>query len=454
MIKKILPVLVFVAWYGVALSQQDTVLTLSLQQAKEYALENNLKLKNSRLDVESARKKIWETTAMGLPHVEGSGSYQYMLTVPELFEQFLMGDLAQDTSFLMAPPDEQQRIIDEQIDEIRQTATFDLTVSQLIFSGAYIVGLQTSKIYKNLSNVALENTGNTVVQNAISSYYLVLIAHENKAILDSTLQNTRKTYADMKAMHEQGFIDQTAVDQLQLTVQMLQNSVSTLERQSEIAERMLKFQIGADFSVPIHLTDQINTLIGRQNLEDLLLKEYSLENDPSYQLLKTQEELAKQNLKLKKTEFLPTVSAYYMYHKNLNEDAVDFQPQDVVGVNVSIPILSSGERLAKVSQAKIEYQKTVNSNNDAAKGLELSFLEAKSNYRSAYEKHLLNKNNVELSKKIYDNTLIKYKEGMASNGDLVQAQNQYLENQGTYYQTIIDLINAKLKIEKALNNIN
>ena len=61
--------------------------------------------------------------------------------------------------------------------------------------------------------------------------------------------------------------------------------------------------------------------------------------------------------------------------------------------------------------------------------------------------------NIELSKRIYQKTLIKHKEGMASSLDLTQAHNQYLNSNSNYTNSILELLTSKLNYDKILNNL-
>jgi outer membrane protein len=161
----------------------------------------------------------------------------------------------------------------------------------------------------------------------------------------------------------------------------------------------------------------------------------------------------KQNFNLNKTNFLPTLSAYYAYHKNLNSQSVDFQPQDIVGLQLSVPIFSSGERMAQLSQAKISYEKAKNTSDMTSQMLTIGVNEAKSSYISALDQVEFNRDNLELATKVYDQTLEKNKLGMASSTDLSQAQNQLLSVQRDYYMAIFQLVSAKVKLDKAYNKL-
>jgi outer membrane protein TolC len=58
-----------------------------------------------------------------------------------------------------------------------------------------------------------------------------------------------------------------------------------------------------------------------------------------------------------------------------------------------------------------------------------------------------------LTKGIYDRTLIKYKEGMVSSFELNQSKQQQLQAEGQRIQSIINVLNKKIALDKAYSNL-
>ena len=194
-----------------AKGEKEGKVSFSLEEAKEYALKNSYILKNSNADVLAAKKKVWETTAQGLPQVDASGSYTYMLKIPSALEQFAnLGSLIGNDE--EGEGSENGSTINT--DDIRYTATMDIKVTQLIFSGPYLVGLQASKTYRNISELMKTKNTHDVLESVTNSYVLVLVAEENKKILQTTLKNLKLTLQEVKAMYKEGFVEDTEVDQL------------------------------------------------------------------------------------------------------------------------------------------------------------------------------------------------------------------------------------------------
>jgi len=337
------------------------------------------------------------------------------------------------------------------MDDLKWSATVDATVSQLIFSGPYLVGLQASKVYKQISELALDKSIDDVWEATANSYHLVIIARENKVIVDSTYLNINKTYLEVKAIAAQGLIAETDADQLRITANMVKNSADMLNRQVDLAEKMLKYQLGLPIEAKLELTDSLPAILGRSNLDSLILQSFNLENNITYQIMDNQEKSYNLLYKLRKTEFLPDVAGFYQHEELLNDKAFSFTPPDLVGLSVTVPIFSSGMRMSKMSQARIEYEKAKTTKYQVAEGLKMEYEQSLSAAKSARDKSTLSAENLQLSKKIYSQALIKFKNGSISSTDLTTVQNQYLNAQSEYFSATMDLLNAKNKLAKLTN---
>jgi outer membrane protein TolC len=124
-----------------------------------------------------------------------------------------------------------------------------------------------------------------------------------------------------------------------------------------------------------------------------------------------------------------------------------------VGINLTLPIFSSGERLAVVSQKRMSLEKAQNTSKYVSTSLQMQASQYQTDVKLKLERYLNQKKSKELSDDIYQRTMEKYKQGISSSMDLMTSQNQYLTNLTNYYQSIYDLQGARSKLEK-LYNIN
>jgi outer membrane protein TolC len=438
-----------------AKSQAQDVLELTLDQASKMALTNNTNVRNAVLSLESANKKIWETTAMGLPQVSAKAAYQNIFKVPEIsFGQYLDPTALPETG-----PITREDILGAYKTSpavalgVKENLTFDLTVSQLIFNGSYIVGLQASKVYYQLADQSLTKTKIDTKATVTDTYVMILVAEENIKILEDNLKNVKQTSAEIQETYKQGFVEKTDADQLELTVNTLQNALMGLKYNADVAYKLLKIQLGIEANRQVRLTEKLQDLINTQAIQGSIVQPFDINNNIEMQLLTTQTKLASLDLKREKWEFLPSVAAFYNHQEMADKPEFNFNPPDVIGVNASLPIFQSGQRLAKLKQKKIALDQANNSRDFVARSLELQAQQNRNNLSISIDKYSNQTKSLELSKLIYDRTLVKYREGVSGSMDLMSAQNQYLTNLSNYYQSIFEVISAKNQLDKVLNNI-
>jgi outer membrane protein TolC len=137
----------------------------------------------------------------------------------------------------------------------------------------------------------------------------------------------------------------------------------------------------------------------------------------------------------------------------MNQPEFNFNPKDVVQVAMTIPIFSSGQRNVKVQQRKMELQKVVNTKDNLTNALQLSYVNARNKLTQAYETYQNDQKNIELTKRIYDKTQIKFSEGIATSRQITDDLNQYLSAQRNLYVSIFGLFTAKNTLDKLNNNL-
>jgi len=445
---------------GISAQEAQETLSMSVLDAQNYAVEYNRSVKAAQLDIEIAKKVVMETTAIGLPQFSITANYQHIFVVPEL--SFPVSGFTQNPLTPAAPVEGLQQF--ESIGGLNQylytgpgiplgtkdNTTFNFTLSQLIFSGEYIVGLQAARIFKEVSEKAYVKSELTTKESVASSYYLVLVVNENLRVLKSSVELMDKTYTEIEQMNLQGFVEDTDVDQLRINKSNLQNLIQSLEGQLKVAEKLLKFQLGVDFSRELVLTDNLGDIINSGNFQYLFPGDFSVASSIDYRIMENQVELQMANLRRAKSMFLPSLAGFYQHQEMTNTPAFNFQPKDVMGLTMSLPILTSGQRLSKVSQGKLNLEKANLSKDMVEQSIILEYETARNAYQTAFLNFTNNKESLALSEKIYNKSIIKFKEGVMSSLELTQSQSQYLTAESNYYNSIISLLQAKAKMDRIL----
>ncbi|MCD6347768.1 MAG: TolC family protein [Bacteroidales bacterium] len=419
----------------------------TLKQAQDYAIRNNYQAKNAIIDVAIAARKVKENLAAGFPQVSSSISYNNFIN---LATQLIPAE------FFGGEPG---TFMEVQFGT-KNNASLQGQVSQLIFNGAYFVGLKAAKTFKQMSELQLEQVENDVKQAIANAYYLVLISMENKTLMEETVSTMEKLVSDTKAMYEQGFMQDTDVDKLTLLLSDLKTNVLNAKNQIKNASYLLKFNMGMKVTDEINLTDNLETLILTVNPDASLALDLKKEEHISFRIIETQQTITELQWKLARTEFMPTVSGFLSQTENAQRNTFNFFdfdqkwfPTTLAGVQINIPIFSSGSRLQKVKQARMEMEKAQNTKTQVSESLVMGAVTAKNNFSVSVETFNNKRENFNLSKKIYNKEQIKYKNGVSSSTDLNQSYNQLLESQGNYLGAMLDMLNKNQELKKAYNNL-
>jgi len=442
--KNIIIILILLSiFWQTDLSAQE-VKMFSLKEAQTYALENSYDVINARTDIEIAHKKVKETTAIGLPQISGSVGYQNNIEIPT---QLIPGE------FFGGQPGEFAEI---QFGT-QHNGSYSAQVNQILFNGQYIVGLMASKAYLSLSETGLLKT-KIEVNNAIAkAYYPVIILEENKVVFDSTLASMKRMLYETNEYYKSGFLEDLDVDQLELLVSDMETTITNLNSQLELGYAMLKFTMGINANEEIGVTDNYDDLLAEIDREFLLDSPFDYNQNIDYLMLKNEEVIAMLDLKLKKSEYLPNLNAFYNYQGNAMRDDFDFYDFDrkwyssqMLGFQLDVPIFSSGIRSGRVQQAKLELEKIKVRDNQLQQKLALEVNTARSLFNNAYLVYQNRKKSYGQAEKIYQKTEIKYSSGLSTSLELSQTYNQYLEAQISYLASIQEVLNRKADLDKIL----
>ena len=428
-------------------AQENSTISLSVNQAMDHALQNNNNVQNARLDVAISDKKVWETTTIGLPQISASGSYNNNLSLATQLipAEFFGGEAGEFMEVQFGT---------------KHNFNGALTVSQLIFSGSYLVGLQASKVYQSLSEKTLDKTEVDTKSNVALTYYSILMAEENVKTLQENLEYMEDMLRQTNAFYKHGLLEETEVDKLKITVISLENSIKSIQRQIDYLYLLLKIQLGIGREKEIILTDNLSHILLEINIDDLLNKKFALDEHIEYQLIKTQEDLMALDLKRYKSEYLPTLSAFYNFQENAMRN--DFNPFDseekwfessMLGFQLDIPIFNSGLKRSKVQQARLELEKVTNTKKMLESNLYSLLLQKRNEFITGQENLENSQKNKQISKKVLDNISTKHQKGVASSLELTQANTDYLTTISEYTQSVVNLLNAKIELEKILNEL-
>jgi len=438
--------MLLVGYFGHSQEEVQETNSFTLEEAIAFALENNYSAINADRDLIDARKQKWEVIASGLPQINGSVGYQNQLKQPVTVipAEIFGGEPGTFEEVVFGQP---------------QTMTATATLRQQIFDGSYIVGVQATKSFLSYSDNNKEKTQIEVQKAVTEAYGNVLLAEESIAILEKNKANLEKNLFETQKLYENGLGDEESVEQLQITTSNIDNQLKNAIRLSDITRRLLNLVMGIDIDAPTKLDQDLDELVLLQTDFDLLGSELNIENNVDYKLALNLNEQRFFEWKLAKSKALPSLNTFINYGTSAFADDFNFFNRDqqwfdssVWGVDLTIPIFSSGLRGASTKRAKLALEKAKTQLAEAEQQIHLQTKQAKSEYTLAIEQYQTAKDNLNLAERIENKNQIKYTEGLASSFELRQAQTQLYDAQQGYLQSMVEVINKKTELETILNN--
>ncbi|MCC6599290.1 MAG: TolC family protein [Crocinitomicaceae bacterium] len=436
------PILLLVVVLTSRLQAQENV-SLSLQQAQEYAVKNSFSVKSSQYDTKSAELQTEELLALGFPQLNGSLQYQNFIDLPtSIVPGDFVGMPGQDLRLKFGMPHQM---------------TAGLSASQLLFNGSWLVGLQASKAFAELKQKQVQKSEIDIKRDVAKAYNLALIATESNHLLRSSQEVLSGLVKETNALYKEGFTEEMDVDQLQLSLNDIEYQIANAEQQMKITKDLLKFTIGMPIATNIELTDKPDELLTASSAE-LLSANFSSEVGIDFQIAQVGLALQKINLKNERSKFLPALSAFY----NLQSQALrhDFNfvdtskpwfPIQLWGIQLSVPIFSGGQEVKRVQQAKVEVQRMTDMVTLTKEGALLEYNQTKTEYEYALKNYTSTKNSLDLAEKILSKTNIKFKEGVSTSFEVSQNTAQVIQAKGAHIQAMLNLMNARIALTKALN---
>lgn len=408
--------------------QAQEPLMLTLDSALSYALEHNKTLANSKYAIDKSAQKIRETISQGLPQISASVDYSNFLGAE--------ASLQLNPS---APPS---------VIEFNPTSNFKATASQLVFNGSYFVGVQLSKLGKSLAEQSYQKDELNVKEQVIQAYYMILGSERILSILNENKSNVQVIYEKTQNLANAGMIEQTEAKKLSIMVTSVENALKSTQRQAEFGYNLLRLQLGLDPEQTIKLSSTLDAVAAQYLQQDVASQDFDIRNNMDYQLMAMQGEVAKKNIDLRKSSYLPTIAAFYSYTEKLKKPLFDLSPKNVLGLTLNVPIFSSGQRASQVNQAKIDFEITRNTKELLVQQLTVQESQLRFNYTNLLEQFQSQKANVEIAKQVLDNMKLKYQQGIVSNLELTSSNNEYLTAESNYTSIMLQLLNAEASLRK------
>lgn len=430
------------------LANGQAVDKFSLSEAVGYAQGKSTEVQRSKINIDRAKADVQEYTAIGIPKVNAKVDYKYYIDIPT---QLIPNDAFAIDIPGIPPP---KPGFTEVKFGTRHNLTASITASGLIVDGSYFVGLKASKGLLDMTRRQADLTEYDIKYNVVQAYLQVLLAQENKAVLQRNIDNLETIQKETQALNDNGMVERLDVDRLDLSLSNLKVEMEALNRQIVLAQNSLKFQMNYPLEDSIVLTDKLEDILAVPDQADLqgdILYDRRIETD----ILQRSINLNELNVTRYQIGYFPNLTAFFTHQQALQRDelftgAQPFFPTTIVGATLNVPIFDGLDKAAKIKKAKLDVLKLRLQLDDLQRGIHLEVINARSVYLNALSRLENQNKNVALAERILETTRIKYREGVGSSVEMTQAEQELYRTQGNRLNALYDLALAKAALDKAL----
>jgi outer membrane protein TolC len=424
-----------------ALAQQTY--TFTAKQAVDYAMKNSVNVKNALKDIEIQLQTNREITAAAYPQVNATVNATDYLKLPT---QLLPGE------FFGAPGTKIPVTFGT-----KWNGSYGGTVQQLLFDGQVFVGLQAraASIEYAEKNVAV--TQEVIKANVYKIYYQLVVGRKQIGLLDANIARSEKLLHDTKALFENGFQEKLDVDKVTVTLSNLKTEKAKVENRLQTGYLGLKYLMGMPVRSQLVLSDTLSEAFLR---EGILNDSVRLEDRQEYQLLKSVEKLNTYNIKRYKFTYIPTISLTGSYNRQAQRDKFNFFKGNedwfttsYIGLQINVPIFDGFAKDARIRSAKLTLAKTQNSIEDLKNRINMEVDSSRISIGNALITLDEQTKNMALAEQVYNQTKLKYEQGLGSNLEITNAETELRSAQNNYFSALYDVIVARIDHLRALGKL-
>ncbi len=426
--------------------------TYTLQQCVDYALKNHRSLKVATNDVGVAYARKKEGQSAYFPQINGIAKWDYNMqlqknTFPGLTSVIDIPTLPQGTvttpEQLVAFGNKFNTLIGVQLD-------------QFIYNKSFIDGINAVKPSYELAELKKVKTEEDVIYNTITAYYQIILINEQEKLLILNENRLNKTLPIVKLQYEKGVAKKIDVERVQVNVNNIIAQKEILNTNKELAFNNLKYNMAMPLDSAISIdTNYTKEIVSLNTFSDTA----NIKNKIELRLLRKNLQL--QNVLYKKTQaaYFPVLSFYTKYAgqtlgNTFGESFKHWSPIAALGLKLDIPIFDGFRTASALKQSRFNIESIKENIAMTEDGLKFQMKNATTKYTNAIANIDINKTNMELAKNILDVVTVQFQKGTIAYTELLSSESAYKEAEANYIRSYVDLLNAKLEIDKANGNLN
>lgn len=412
----------------------STLQTATLDKVVQYALAHQPAVRQAEIDEEITNKVIKGKLADWYPQVNFAYNYQRNI-------------------------ERQATVIDGRVIKMgaANTSSAQFTATQTLFNRDVLLASSTASKVRIQSQ---QNTAKSKIDITVAvtkAFYDLLATSQQIKVNEESVVRLQRSLKDAYSRYTSGVADKTDYKRATILLGNAQAALKTnrelLAFKEEYLRSLMGYPLGHDLPI------QYDTLQMENEVTIDTLQEINFASHIDYKILYTQKELQQANIRYSYWAFLPSLNAFGAYNllyqnNNLSDLYNRNFPNSYVGATLTLPIFQGGKRTTKVQEQKLTSKRLDQSLTNLENNLNAEYTRALAAYKSNLANYLVQKENVELAKEVYDVIQLQYRNGVRTYLDVITAETDLRTTRINYYNALYQILASKMDVLRALGQIN
>ena len=427
-------------------AQSPGVVKLSLKDCVKQAVEKNIKIRTAKIDKEIGTEKKNEASASLYPKINLNSNFTDNVKLQKIMvDGALVGAPGTEIPFTMGS---------------QYSATEVLNISQILYNQTAITALKLARKANETYDLNIRKSKEEVGIQVAKMYALAQTTIEQQKLIESNIDRSERLKKITGVTIEAGTGKQIDMDRVNVNLGNMYTQLSNSKAAYEQQLNTIKYLLQLPLDTPVELTDTVGTEL--LSIQPIQLNDFS--SNVNVQLLESQKQINSLNKKYINAGYLPSLSlsgqAAYQGQQNKfstyfnNGSENKWYSYANFTVTLSIPVFDGFERRSKARQAEMDYRKSELTLNDTKESLSMDYRNALNTYQNNKTNVKRQKQNLSLAEKVYQETSLKYKEGVVTMSNLLQDETSLSNAQDGYLTALYNFKDSELKIMSLNGDIN
>lgn len=416
----------------------DTIPFMNLDQCLVYALEHQPAVMQTGINIEIAKKNNAINLSAWLPQVNLSGTYTHYNQLPTTFS---LNPSNPDGPLIKGHPG------------VNNTFIPEISATQTIFGPDVLYAAQSAHLFVQQAQEASDSTKINVIATVSSSFYNLLLTLEQMNVLKEDTARLAKNLRDTYHQYVGGIVDKTDYKEATISLNnskaQLKQVVENIRPQYAALKQVIGFPPDKQFSVTVDTVQMMKQIIA----DTVVALQY--EKRIEFQQMQTEKKLQLASLKYFRTQYLPTLSAFYNYYYEYESDAVSTlfpqaYPYSYIGASINIPLFTGMRRQESIQKVKLQGQLLDYAETGLKSRIYSEYTTALANYKTNLYDLTLMRSNEDMAKDVYGVVSLQYKQGIVPYLNVITAESNLISSEMSYLNALFQVLLSKVELEKAM----